>query len=274
MKERIQNRFWKSYNPFRDQNDHNAETIDQFFLIIFSFGTFLLIIPEFFYIKDIYPEHFRANTMFKLGYQAFIMMGIASVFTFYRIKLLNKNLSRLLTAVFIFFFFFIAIYPIYSIPSYYGQLDRPVELDGSKWMEDVVSGDGLIPEDKEIIDFINKEIKDQPTILEAQGDSYTDFERISTYTGIPTVAGWWVHEWLWRGTADIVGQRIPDIVNIYESGDLKLTKELLKKYNVKYVVISEMELKKYPNLKKDKFTKIARLIFKTSNDKGALYQIN
>src|SRR5690606_2608441 len=30
----------------------------------FGFGIFLIIIPEFFYIKDIYPTHFRANTMF------------------------------------------------------------------------------------------------------------------------------------------------------------------------------------------------------------------
>src|SRR3989344_3977957 len=36
----------------------------------------LLIIPEFIYVKDIYPNHQRANTMFKLTYQAFILMGV------------------------------------------------------------------------------------------------------------------------------------------------------------------------------------------------------
>ncbi|OGK23986.1 hypothetical protein A2954_07470 [Candidatus Roizmanbacteria bacterium RIFCSPLOWO2_01_FULL_37_12] len=248
--------------------------VDHFFLIIFSFATFLLIIPEFFYIKDIYPQHFRANTMFKLGYQAFIMMGIASAFTFYKIKHLANKINRLLVFIFIFFFFFIAIYPLYSIPSYYGQLDRPVELDGAKWMVDVISSDGLIPEDQEIIDFINSRIKGQPVILEAQGDSYTDFERMSAYTGLPTVAGWWVHEWLWRGSADVVGERIPDIANIYESEDLTLTKELLRKYNVSYVIVSGIEKKKYPKLQKNKFSRIGKLIFETSKKQGALYQLS
>ena len=95
-------------------------SLDQFFLIVFSFGTLLIIIPEFFYIKDIYPEHFRANTMFKMGYQAFIMMGIASAVTFYKSKTLDKVKGYVFRTIFIFFFFFVAIYPLYAIPSYYG----------------------------------------------------------------------------------------------------------------------------------------------------------
>lgn len=66
-------------------------TLNRFLLILFSFGTFLIILPEFFYIKDIYPAHFRANTMFKLGYQAFSMMGIASIITFYLLKNIKKS---------------------------------------------------------------------------------------------------------------------------------------------------------------------------------------
>ena len=249
-------------------SNQQSASIDQFILILFLFGTFLIIIPEFFYIKDIYPAHFRANTMFKMGYQAFIMLGFASTYTFFKIKLLTKRKSLFFSVIFVFFFFFIAIYPLFSIPSYYGQLDRPVELDGSKWLND------FFPEDKEIIDFINDGIENQPTILEAQGDSYTDFDRISAYTGLPTVAGWWVHEWLWRGSAEVVGERIPDIVNIYESDDIELTKALLKKYKVSYIIVSKMEAQKYPNLKKDKFKKVGTLIFQSTDGQGALYQVN
>ncbi len=244
---------------------------DIFCLLLFSLGTFLIIIPEFFYIKDIYPAHFRANTMFKLGYQAFIMMGIASVYALYRTNFLtqsNKKLKIVLRSIFIFLFFLIFIYPFFSIPSYYGKLDRPVILDGSKWLET------SYPEDKEIIDFINTNIKSQPTILEAQGDSYTDYERISAYTGLPTVAGWWVHEWLWRGSANIVGDRIPDIVKIYESEDIQQTKRLINKYQIKYIIISQLERKKYPNIKENKFNKIGQLIFKSKNNLGLLYKVN
>ncbi|KXK08574.1 MAG: hypothetical protein UZ21_OP11001000564 [Microgenomates bacterium OLB22] len=51
--------------------------------LIFIFGFLLLVVPEFLYLKDIYPAHFRANTMFKLGYQAFMLMSIASVVSFF-----------------------------------------------------------------------------------------------------------------------------------------------------------------------------------------------
>jgi len=110
-------------------------------------------------------------------------------------------------------------------------------------------------------------------VLEAQGDSYTDYDRISAYTGNPTVAGWWVHEWLWRGSPDVVGRRIPDIEALYQSEDIQLTKQLIKKYQIKYVVISEIEHEKYPQLNEEKFNKIGIKIFESNNGLGALYQV-
>ncbi|MCS6956320.1 MAG: DUF2298 domain-containing protein, partial [Patescibacteria group bacterium] len=236
-----------------------------YILILFSFGTFLIIIPEFFYIKDIYPAHFRANTMFKLGYQAYIMMSIASAFVFFIIKNYKKILFII---VYLFLFFFLFLYPFFAIPSYYGKLDKKPELDGSLYLNN------LYPQDKEIIDWLNKNVKDQPVILEAQGDSYTDYERISAHTGLPTVAGWWVHEWLWRGSPDFIGKRIPDVVNIYESKDIILTKEIIKKYQIKYIIVSSLEKQKYPNINEEKFLKIGTLVFRSLNNLGAIYQVN
>ncbi len=261
--------FWVNFIIFllikrKFENQNNKLVINFFIFFLFAYSTFLIFIPEFFYIKDIYPAHFRANTMFKLGYQAFIMMAIASAFVFYLIK---KLANKIYAFVFGFFFIFIFIYPFFAFPSYYGNSNKTPELDGEKWLEN------LYPEDKEIIEFINKNIKDQPVILEAQGDSYSDFERISAYTGLPTVAGWWVHEWLWRGSADTVGKRIPDIQEIYEGKNLEKTINLIKKYQIKYIVVSQMEHQKYPNLSEDKFNQIGEKIFESSNKLGALYQI-
>ncbi len=264
--------FWVSFILFllaRAKATKQAQWLDNFFLILFSFGTFLIIIPEFFYIKDIYPAHFRANTMFKLGYQAFIMMAIASIITFFKIKEMKVGWKKiLLTVVWIFFAFFVAIYPIFSIPSYYGALDRVPNLDGATWFTT------SYPEDREIVDYLNAKVTGQPVILEAQGDSYTDYERISAFTGLPTVAGWWVHEWLWRGTSDVVGARIPEVTTIYESENIEETTLLLKKYQVKYVIISRLERQKYPNLNEEKFKKIGRLLLRSTNGFGALYQVN
>ncbi|MEX1052517.1 MAG: DUF2298 domain-containing protein [Patescibacteria group bacterium] len=243
----------------------NTNKIDNYALLLMLISTIFILIPEFFYVKDIYPVHFRANTMFKLGYQVFIMMGIASTYVFFRVSLIKKR-KALFKAIFIFLLFFVLIYPFFSFSSYYHPITKEVELDGSLWLKKDMS------EDFEIINYLNKNIKDQPVILEAQGDSYTDFARISSYTGLPTVAGWWVHEWLWRGSPDIVGKRIPDIEKIYESDDINSTLLLLKKYKVKYIVVSGLEKKKYKNLNEEKFNSLGTKIFETSNKIGAVYK--
>ncbi|MDO9028306.1 MAG: DUF2298 domain-containing protein, partial [Candidatus Roizmanbacteria bacterium] len=328
--------FWVSFIIFliiknRIRNNIAVKPYNNFILILFSFSIFLTIIPEFFYIKDIYPAHFRANTMFKLGYQAFTMMGIASIITFYLLKNIKKSTTYyLLSTIYIIFLFFPSIYPYFSVPSYYGPLNRKVQLDGQVWLKE------SYPEDNEIIDYLNKNEKGQPVILEAQGDSYTDYERVSAFTGLPTVAGWWVHEWLWRGSSDVVGKRIPEVQKIYESNiedeyeeyyiikpndylikiaenirfnnwkilyelnknqitnpnliypNQKLTilkekrinkdklndlKALINKYQIKYIIISRLEKQKYPELQEAKFNKIGRLIFRSSNGLGTIYQI-
>jgi uncharacterized membrane protein len=277
--------------------------------------------------------------MFKLGYQAFMMMSIASTYVLYRVKQLSADrpylakilgglifvvfliilqtqptnatqkvasfpfeyflfipLFFLIIAIFIFrrktdlvlsllftyilfhLIMLVSVYPFFSFPSYYANLQKSASqndqnkpktsLDGQAWLET------QYPEDLEIINYINTNIPDQPIILEAQGDSYTDYERISAYTGNPTISGWWVHEWLWRGSPDVVGKRIPDISTIYESSDLVQTRKLLRKYNVKYVVVSQMERKKYPNVNVEKFTQLGTLLFRSSNGFGALYQVD
>ncbi len=238
---------------------------DDFVLLLMLISTIFILIPEFFYVKDIYPVHFRANTMFKLGYQAFIMMSIASLFVFFRLNSLS-TWKYVLKGLFIILISFVLIYPYFSFTSYYNPLTKQPQIDGALWLKTE------LPTDFEIIEYLNKNIKGQPVILEAQGDSYTDFARISSFTGLPTVAGWWVHEWLWRGSPDYVGNRIPDIQQIYESSDLAKTKKLVKKYNIKYVVISGLEISKYKSLNKNKFDRNWIKIFESSDKNGAIYK--
>jgi uncharacterized membrane protein len=178
-----------------------------------------------------------------------------------------------LVSIFFIFFFFIFLYPFQAFPSYYPGLVKlstgtELNLDGSTWIKE------KIPHDWEIINYFQKNIKGQPVILEAQGDSYSEFNRVSAYTGLPTVAGWWVHQWLWRGSSEVVAQRVPDIVTIYESEDTKEVKELLDKYHVSYVIVSNMEREKYKNLKEEKFKQLGKKVFQSSNDTATIYRIN
>ncbi len=240
---------------------------DLFVLLLILLSTLLIIIPELIYIKDIYPAHYRANTMFKLVYQSFIMLSIASSYIIIRIITNYKYVywKFVVFSIGIIGLFLVFIYPYFAINSFYGGLKVQLGLDGTKYLKN------LYPTDYDAIAWINKNIKGQPIILEAQGDSYTDFARVSANTGLPTVLGWTVHEWLWRGTYDVPAPRIPQVQTLYESSDVNITRDLIEKYKIEYVFIGDLEYQKYSNLTEQKFGNLGKIIYK--NGKTKIYKI-
>jgi uncharacterized membrane protein len=105
-------------------------------------------------------------------------------------------------------------------------------------------------------------------MLEAVGDSYTTFNQISIATGLPTVEGWIVHEWLWRDGYDKPAARQTDVKNIYESKDLKQIRTLLQKYSVDYIFVGPKEKEKYPNLDDSVFSQLgANIVFQSGDTK-------
>ena len=240
-----------------------------FMVILFTlFGLFLVFLPEFIYLKDIYPSYFRANTMFKTAYQAFILFSLSSgfivfkLFSYFLTKPRNK-IPAFAIFSFLFFplFFLISIYSYFSIPSSHASLKRSQGLNGLSYLSKT------FPSDYAAINWLNENINGQPTIVESLGDSYTNRGRVSVYTGLPTVLEWTAHEWLWRGSYQIAEPRIADIKKIYESENISETLNLLKKYKVNLVYIGDFEREDYKNLKEDKFYKIGKLIYQEGSSK-------
>ena len=244
---------------------HNS---DIFVLSLIATATVLIIIPELIYLKDIYIyEHRRANTMFKLVYQVFIMYALISGYVFYKVRLLLKSkiIKLLYGLLFALVFSIHLIYPYFAIKSFYG-LKNYKGLWGLNYLKDTH------PQNLEAINWINKNISGQPVMLEAVGDSYTTFNQISSATGLPTVQGWIVHEWLWRGGYDKPKQRQDDVQKIYESENNDRLKNLIQKYNIKYIFIGNKEYEKYPKLNEDNFKKIGgQIIFQSGKTK--IYQL-
>jgi len=237
------------------------QTPDLFVLALIIVATILIIIPEIGYIKDIYIyEHRRANTMFKLVYQAFIIYSLVSGYIFIKLK------SNLFYKI-IFGFILVChlIYPYFAVRSYYGLTDYK-GLWGLNYLKT------LSPDNYQAIDWIKHNITGQPVMLEAAGDSYTTFNHVSSATGLPTIEGWLVHEWLWRGGYDQPGARAEDVGKIYQSTDANEVRSLLQKYSVQYIFVGDNEYQKYPDLNLKNFDDLgAKVIFTSGNTK--IYQL-
>ena len=105
------------------------------------------------------------------------------------------------------------------------------EIIGSAYQTLNATGylENSIPDDAEAIRWLNKNVKGQPVVLEACGDSYQNYDnRVSAMTGLPTVLGWYVHEWLWRNNLEEENQRKADVETIYTSTDKNKIQELIK----------------------------------------------
>ena len=81
-------------------------------------------------------------------------------------------------------------------------------------------------------------------------------------TGLPTVMGWYVHEWLWRGNLADINARIADIESIYTSTDETQVRKLLEQYDVSYVFVGSCERKKYgEKLNNDMLKKLGEVVY-------------
>lgn len=206
-----------------------------FLMLLCAIG--LLIFPELVYVKDIYATAPRANTMFKFTYQAFIMFGLAMGYGCVRVMDTARQRSRRGTVcVGIATALIIAIpFTFTSAGMSYALRTRTGTLNGLAYISKSDSGEA------QMIEWIEENTSPDAVIVEANGNSYTEYDRISSSTGRPTILGWYVHEWLWRSRTTEENERIADIKTIYTSSDYALTREKLEEYGVSYVYVGARE---------------------------------
>ncbi len=198
----------------------------------------LIIIPEIVYARDIYPNHPRANTMFKLTYQAFIMMGILLGVTLGKLLDYDRKIKlwwRLpVLMILVSIFIGTMVFPLKAFPTYYGSFAKYYGLDGEAWMLE------KLPENFGAVQYLEAN-KDGKNMVEAVGDSYTLLNAVSAFSGVPTVQGWRVHEWLWRGGYDVVAAREAEVRDVYQGESLGKASETLTKYNIGWVLVGQDE---------------------------------
>ena len=221
-----------------------TKTPDLFAVITGLCAIGLILIPELVYVRDIYENgNARANTMFKLTYQAYIMFALTMGYGIYRLLAATRSkLSKILAGIVLFFLVWTFGYLGNSVQAWFGDVWKVSAykgLDATTFLEE------QFPEDAAAVRWLKENIQGSPVVLEAPGDSYSKYERVSAATGLPTVIGWRVHEWLWRSNVSDVDFKAEDVRRIYTSTDPDQVKRLLTNYGVSYIFVGSMEREKY-----------------------------
>lgn len=225
----------------------------------------LVLIPELVYVRDIYENgNARANTMFKLTYQAYIMFGMTMAYIIFRMLVISyRKFLKAAAGIALVCLIWTFGYFGNSVDSWFGEVKDPSKYQG---LNATAFLETDFPEDAAGIRWLKKNIKGSPVVLEANGDSYTQYERVSAMTGLPTVLGWYVHEWLWRNDVADLNTKSGDIELIYTSKDEKQVKELLEKYNISYIFTGACEREKYgENLNNDLLSGLGETVFRDLN---------
>ena len=224
-----------------------------FALLLMALGFFLIMSAELFHIVDSFGGPWRRmNTVFKVYYQAWLLLGVTASFAVYSLwssRAVRTSASRwrsvagavgryggagalvlLLAASF-----------YYTVGATLERSSVPAEgrtLDGLAYLQ--VSEPG----EYAAIAWLRDEAP-PGRIVEAVGDDYTRYGNISASTGLPTVLGWKGHELQWRGSSEPFAGREEDLAAIYSGGDPTEALRLMEDYGVRYVYLGSRERERY-----------------------------
>ncbi len=227
-------------------------------LVMFMTGTGLLlsmVVEEIVMGGDIG----RMNTVFKIYYQAWTLLGLSAAGCF--VWLLSEQrhwffgwrvtwevASTLL----------VAGAALFILMGGWGKIEdrmaanTPHTLDSMTFMDYATYFERNtnldLSADYRAIRWLQDNVKGSPVIAEAPGAGiqYEWLNRISIYTGLPDVVGWQWHQQQQRVLFDAtVIARGAEEDNFYTTPDIQATLDFLQKYNVRYIIIGELEWAKY-----------------------------
>jgi YYY domain-containing protein len=206
--------------------------------VLAAAGVACLLGPELLYIRDEFDGGplYRMNTVFKLDYQAWLLLGLAGIgaLAWWRTWIPRRPARLLAGLLLAAVLAAAAVYPVAGTYARKGGFERAPTLDGLGWLRDRAPGDVAA------IDWLNAEAPAGSVVLESVGEDYSAFghARISTFTGLPTVLGWPGHELQWGHDE---GDRRADVAMLYETTSTVTARGLLDRYGIRYVVVGPLE---------------------------------
>ncbi|RAQ95153.1 DUF2298 domain-containing protein [Thermogemmatispora tikiterensis] len=249
-----------------------------FTLLLGSLAFALVAGCEVFYLRDVFADSYpRMNTVFKFYFQSWAQLSIACGAALFFIlealrpgemvaplqRLLQEGLQVVWTAALCLLLLAGAVYPVagsYTRTDHFAQ--RSNSLDGLTYLSQTDPGDYAA------IRWLNAHVDGDPVIVEAVGPDYSDYARISAFTGLPTIMGWVGHEYQWRvnwlnnvAYAADFNRRASDVATIYTSPQANVVRSLLALYHVTYVYVGPLELAKYQTINLGHFPSFLRVVY-------------
>ena len=103
-----------------------------------------------------------------------------------------------------------------------------------------------LSEDYRAIRWMQENVKGSPVIVEANCPEYRWCTRFTIYTGLPGVVGWNWHQRQQRAfMPHWVEERVAAIADFYNSVETEFTREFLQTYDVKYIIVGQLERAAY-----------------------------
>jgi YYY domain-containing protein len=201
----------------------------------------------------------RMNTVFKFYIQAWIYFAVAAGIALGWLAGELTGWKTLLRRIWLGALgVLVAGALLYTIEgAYYKMVDRmsataPRTLDGMTYMEYSKYYTGASPEmgidmdlreDYLAIRWMQENVQGSPVIVEAHTVEYNWGNRFTIYTGLPSVVGWRWHQsqqrdiandrWVWNRV-----YAVDDFYNTLVMGDAR---DFLRRYNVRYIVVGQLE---------------------------------
>ena len=229
-------------------------------LILLAAGFYLLVGAELFYVADSFGGSLRRmNTVFKTYYQAWLLLGLVGAYCIYYWFSRPVKIPRgilfpakgwataaghrlwigLVTALVVASLY----YPVGAVLERTGLL-KPSHTLADNTLDGLAFLKNSRPGEYQAIQWL-RDHAPRGRMLEAVGDDYSEYGRISSSTGLPTVLGWRGHELQWRGSTRLFDGHADDVAAVYQSEDGLLVQGLLEKHQVRYIYLGHREAASY-----------------------------
>ena len=240
---------WIAVLFFRPNNSRSM----RFVLVLAGLSLCITMGVEFFALS---ADIGRQNMVFKFYIQVWLFLSIAGAVAFSWVLQHSDRWAGLIRGFWYVsagvLIFMAALFPIMALRAkntFRFSNDVPITLDGMAYMQyGSWSNNGVIytlESDYQIIQWLLNEVEGSPIIMEGHSSREYDWSgRISVNTGLPSIVGWRHHQSQQRtfpAMQNLVNQRRNNVNAFYSLDDVDMAIEMLRFYNVDYMVLSDFE---------------------------------